>query len=119
MMARFATALAALLALTGAAVAHAQLEKATPGVGATVAGATEIRLVFSEGVEPKFSGVTLTAAGGAEQTLGKPSVEVGDSKVLVIKLAKPLAPGTYTVNWRAVSTDTHHSQGKFSFTVKP
>jgi methionine-rich copper-binding protein CopC len=119
MIARLSTGLAALLALTGAAFAHAQLEKAVPGVGSTVTSASEIRLQFSESVEPKFTGVTLTAEGGAEQALGKPSVDPGDTKALIVKIAKPLAPGTYTVTWHAVSVDTHHTQGAFSFTVKP
>ena len=42
------------------AFAHAQLKKATPAVGGTVASASEIRLEFSEGVEPKFTKVSLT-----------------------------------------------------------
>ncbi len=52
------------------AFAHAQLEKATPAVGGTVASANEIRLEFSEDVEPRFSGVTLSGAGGAAVPLG-------------------------------------------------
>lgn len=119
MIARVATGLAALLALSTAAFAHAQLEKATPGVGSTVASASEIRLEFSEGVEPKFTAVTLTADGGAEQALGKPGVAAGDSKVLIVRIVKPLAPGSYTVSWHAVSVDTHHTQGTFNFTIKP
>ena len=47
------------------AFAHAQLEKATPAVGGTVSSASEIRLEFSEGVEPKFSKVSLTGPSGA------------------------------------------------------
>ncbi len=50
-----AASLALICAAATAAFAHAQLEKATPPVGGTVASATEIRLTFSEGVEPKFS----------------------------------------------------------------
>jgi len=45
------------------AFAHAQLEKATPPVGGTVSPPSEIRLEFSEGVDLRFSGVTLTAPG--------------------------------------------------------
>jgi methionine-rich copper-binding protein CopC len=32
---------------------------------------------------------------------------------------KKLGPGVYDVNWHAVSVDTHHTQGSFSFTVQP
>ena len=56
---RIAVALAFALT-TAQAFAHAKLEKATPAVGGTVASASEIRLEFSEGVEPKFSKVSVT-----------------------------------------------------------
>ncbi len=97
---------------------HAQLEKATPAVGGTVASASEIRLEFSEGVEPRFSGVKVTGAGGAFVPLGQAKVEAGHQNVLIVPIAKPLSPGAYTVHWRAVSVDTHHTQGTFQFTVK-
>jgi copper resistance protein C len=99
------------------AFAHAQLEKATPAVGGTVAAPKEIRLEFSEGVEPRFSGVTLSGAGGAAVPLGAAKVEA-DAKVLIVPIAKALSPGVYSVHWHAVSVDTHHTQGTFEFTVK-
>jgi methionine-rich copper-binding protein CopC len=105
-------------ALTAAqAFAHAQLEKTTPPVGGTASSPSLIRLQFSEGVEPRFSGVTVTGPGGAA-ALGAASVEAGRQNVLVVPVAKPLAPGVYTVKWHAVSVDAHHTQGTFEFTVK-
>jgi methionine-rich copper-binding protein CopC len=101
------------------AYAHAQLESATPPVGGTIASASEVRLHFSEGVEPRFSGLTLSAASGAAATLGAAKTQPGDPTVLIVPIAKPLAPGVYTVRWHAVSVDTHHTQGSFEFTVKP
>ena len=115
---RIAAALAFAFAAP-AAFAHAQLEKATPPVGGAVTSPAEIRLKFSEGVEPRFSGIALTAEGGAAVPLGKPSVDPADSSVLIVKVGKALPPGVYTVNWRAVSVDTHHTQGDFQFTVTP
>ncbi|HTR13914.1 MAG TPA: copper homeostasis periplasmic binding protein CopC [Roseiarcus sp.] len=114
---KVAASLAFALAATQA-YAHAQLEKATPAVGGMVTPPNEIRLEFSEGVEPKFSKVTLRGAGGAAAPLGAPKVEAGHPNVLIAPIAKPLAPGVYTVHWHAVSVDTHHTQGNFSFTVK-
>lgn len=114
------TALAIAFALVAtAAYPHAQLVKATPAVGATVASATEIRLKFSEGVEPRFSHIALTAADGAAAPLGAAKVDSGDPTMFVAPIAKPLAPGVYTVKWSAVSVDTHHTQGDFQFTVAP
>ena len=100
------------------AFAHAQLEKATPAVGGTVAGASEIQLEFSEGVEPKFTGVTLTSASGASVPVGPAKTEPGNAAVLIVPIAKGLPPGAYTVRWHAVSVDTHHTQGTFEFTVQ-
>ena len=117
-MQRTAIAFAFALAAT-VAHAHAQLVKATPAVGATVASANEIRLKFSEGVESRFSRITLTAADGAAIALGAATIDSGDATVFVAPLAKPLPPGAYTVHWSAVSTDTHRTQGAFKFTVKP
>jgi methionine-rich copper-binding protein CopC len=115
---KFAAALAFVFAAT-AAFAHAQLEKATPAVGGTVTSPDEIRLKFSEGVEPRFSGVALNAEGGAAVLLGKPGVDPADNSVLIVKVGKTLPPGVYTVHWHAVSVDTHHTQGDFQFTVTP
>ena len=101
------------------AFAHAELERATPPAGGTVASASEIRLEFSEGVEARFSSVKLTAANGASVPLGRAKTEAGNAAVLVVPIDKRLPPGVYTVRWRAVSVDTHHTQGDFQFTVQP
>ncbi len=113
----FAAALAFVCASTGA-FAHAQLEKATPAVGGAVATPSEIRLEFSEGVEPKFSKVSVTGPGGVVP-LGAVKMDSGNPAVLIAPIAKPLSAGVYKVHWQAVSVDTHHTQGTFEFTVKP
>ena len=111
--------LAAVLSLSGvgAAFAHAQLQSASPPVGGAVAAPQEIRLTFSEGVEPKFSSIALSGPAGAIAT-GAAGTAAGDSHTLVVKIGHPLAPGSYSVKWRATSTDTHRTQGGFDFTVK-
>jgi copper resistance protein C len=115
------TALAASLALIcGAttAFAHAELEKASPPAGGTVSPPSEIRLTFSEGVEAKFSRISVTGPGGAAP-LGAATTESGNQAVLIAPITKGLAAGVYKVHWQAVSVDTHHTQGAFEFTVKP
>ena len=108
----------ALALIASQAFAHAQLEKASPPVGGTVASASEIRLTFSEGVELKFTKVSVTGPGGAVP-LGAAKTESGDQAVLIVPITKGLAAGVYKVHWQAVSVDTHHTQGTFEFTVKP
>ncbi len=101
------------------AFAHARLDKAAPPVGGAVAAPSEIRLTFSEGVEPKFSKISLTGPGGAEVALGAATTEAGNPAMLIAPITTALKPGAYIVRWRAVSVDTHHTKGAFQFTVKP
>ena len=114
---RIAASLAFVVIATQA-FAHAQLEKAMPAVGGTVASASEIRLEFSEGVEPKFTKVSVTGPGSVVP-LGAAKTESGNQAVLIVPISKPLSAGAYKVHWQAVSVDTHHTQGTFEFTVKP
>lgn len=102
------------------AQAHALLKKAVPAVGGTVsASPSEIRINFSEGVEPRFSGITLSSEAGAAVPVGKSSVDPSDASTLITPVSTPLKPGVYTVHWHAVATDTHRTQGSFQFTVQP
>jgi hypothetical protein len=110
----------ALAMVASPAFAHALLQKAVPAVGGTVdASPTEIRLKFSEGVEPSFSGIALTTEAGAAVPIGKPSVDPADSSVFIAPIPAALKPGVYTVTWHAVAVDTHKTQGSFQFTIKP
>jgi methionine-rich copper-binding protein CopC len=103
-----------------AAFAHAQLQKAVPAAGATVSASPgEIRLKFSEAVEPRFSSIALATQQGVTEPIGKPSVDPADNSVLVATIAQQLKPGVYKVTWRVVSVDTHKTQGSFAFTIAP
>lgn len=110
-------ALVLTLAATSA-LAHAQLERASPPVGGTVTDSPpEIRLQFSERVEPRLSVIALANGTGVAVPVGKPAVDPANTAVLIAKVSRRLAPGAYTVSWRAVSVDTHRMQGSFSFMV--
>jgi copper resistance protein C len=101
-----------------AAWAHAFLDRASPAVGSEVSGSPPaLTLTYSEPVEPLFSTVTVTDAGGAQVNEGKPAPQ-DNGRVLVLKL-KPLPPGAYSVEWHVTSVDTHKTEGHFTFTVKP
>lgn len=111
--------MAAAFALASlSAQAHALLESASPPVGGSVAASpAQIRLTFSEEVVPQFSGAQLAAEAGTAIPLGRPSVDPADRKTLVVPVGRELAPGRYKVSWRAVSVDTHRTEGSFSFAV--
>jgi methionine-rich copper-binding protein CopC len=101
------------------AAAHAFLNQAAPPVDGMVATPPkEIRLTFSEGVEPRFSDIELATADG-RAIATKPAIrDPGDDKQLVLAVP-PLAPGRYKVSWHVVSVDTHRTEGTYSFTVAP
>ena len=115
----FGLVVAALMMMSGEAAAHAMLERAEPAVGSTVNTApTELRLQFSERVEPALSAVELRDEKGRPVEKGALRSE-GDGTVLVLRLGAPLAPGRYKVIWRVLSVDTHVTRGDFSITVAP
>lgn len=119
---RTTRALAALLLLAagataGPAAAHAMLEQAEPAVGAAVAAAPgRVVLRFSEAVEPVFCAVSVRAADGTEVDRRDLHGLQGDAKALALSLGA-LPAGTYRVEWRAVSVDTHRTEGSYTFEV--
>ena len=107
------------LGVTAQASAHAELKSATPPADGTVAAApTELDLKFSEDLNLKFSGVTVTGPD-------KKAVQTGDATLmdgnttLMVPLTGTLAAGVYTVAWHALSADGHKTHGTYKFTVKP
>lgn len=111
----FASLLALVLALGATpARAHAFLDHANPLVGSAVRNAPrEVALWFTENLEPAFSRVTVQNAAGARVDRGKTSVSGNQMRVSL----GALPPGTYRVKWRAVSVDTHATEGDFTFRV--
>jgi len=102
-----------------AAGAHAFLDHADPRVGSTVKVApAELRIWFSEAVEPAFSTVRVLDARGQRVDTAAVQRDPQDRKLLHVPLAK-LPPGDYAVAWRIVSVDTHVSEGRFAFHVAP
>ncbi len=115
-------AVACLLALLcGVAVAHAHafLERAEPRVGSTVRAApVQVRLWFTERLEPSFSRVQVVNARSERVDRSDAGVDPDNASLLRVSLA-PLPLGAYTVIWRVVSVDTHVTEGEFVFRVAP
>ncbi len=112
-----ALALAGLLLHPGIAAAHAFLKRASPAVGSTVRPAPrEVAIEFTEGVEPRFSSITVQDASGVRVDQGAAHLEGGETRLAVG--LRPLVSGSYSVTWHVVATDTHRTQGRYGFTVK-
>ena len=108
-----------LLIIAGSArlEAHAFLKRAEPAVGSTVRTSPgEVRIWFTENIEPAFSTLQVFNASGTE--VDKHDVHVDHSSPAVLNVSLPrLEPGTYKVVWRVVSVDTHVTNGNFTFRV--
>jgi copper resistance protein C len=112
-----ALAVCAGLALPLAAEAHAFLDHASPAVGSSVPIAPRVvTMWFTQQLEPAFTTAVVTDKSGNNVGTGAAQVDPQDRTELQVPL-KPLPPGTYTVSWRALSVDTHTTQGHFTFQV--
>jgi len=102
-----------------AALAHGVLERATPAAGSTVHGSpAEVKLSFSQALEPAFSTVRVLNAGGKQVARKDQTLDAADARELRVSLP-PLTPGAYRVIWRVLSRDGHVTRGDLSFTVAP
>jgi len=103
-----------LLLIANDASAHATLDHAEPRVGNTVAtGPREVTLWFTQKLEPAFSRITVTNSAGQR-------VDTGSTRVSGNQMSVSLrsgGAGTYRVNWRVLSVDTHTTDGSFTFRV--
>ena len=111
----------ALLLMAGAGSAsleaHAFLKTATPAVGSTIQRSPgEVRLTFTEKIEPAFSMIQVFDASGKEVDKRDMHVSHSDASSMAISLP-PLQAGTYKVVWRVVSIDSHVTKGSFTFRI--
>lgn len=124
-MAFTASGLSRALILVGAvmatplAFAHAHLKTQSPAANSQVTAApSTLTLNFSEGIEPKFSGLTLTDAQKQAVKTGTAMRSEQDKAQLIVLLEQPLSSGEYTVDWHVVSVDGHKTHGTYTFSVK-
>ena len=105
------------LTATGAD-AHPRLQMSNPAAGATLKMAPkEIRMNFSEGLVPRFSGLELKDSHGKLMQTGTATLNPNDNTKLIVAIKTRLMAGSYSVAWHAVSVDTHRVSGKYSFKV--
>ncbi|WP_236191702.1 copper homeostasis periplasmic binding protein CopC [Pseudomonas pharyngis] len=115
--------LASGLLLSTLAQAHPKLLSSSPAEGADGAAPGKIELRFSEDLLTQFSGAKLVMTempGMAHSPMPmKAKVSAGsDPKTMLVTPLTPLPAGTYKVEWRAVSSDTHPITGNVTFKVQ-
>lgn len=108
---------ATVLMFHSLAFGHARLIRSEPAANAKLKQAPKlVELWFSEDLEPTMSTVTVTDQSGQRVDKNNATVAEGNKK-LQIDL-EDLGSGTYTVDWKALSTDQHTMKGKVTFSVE-
>jgi len=114
-----AMATLAVLASPGATLAHSLLVRSQPERRATVTRPPEeVRLWFSERIEPAYARLSVWDAGGKQVDAGDAAVDPANSTTLAVR-TPALRAGRYTVRYRVLSVDGHIVESSFDFTVRP
>ena len=79
---------------------------------------SEVKLWFTEKLEPAFSTLRVVDGNGKQVDGKDKEMDPKDPSAMRVSLP-PLPPGTYRVYWRALSADTHATEGDFTFVVAP
>lgn len=118
---RMSTPFVLILCLANApAFAHAHLKSTVPPVDGIISRApAALDITFSEGVNPKFSGVIITGPNGATVLGGPVELASGSNATLHVALPTGLTPGRYRVEWHTLAIDGHKSGGSYGFTIAP
>ena len=104
-----------ILTGTGGVEAHAFLKDSEPAVGGTVqTSPNEVRIRFTENIEPAFSSIKVFDAAGEQVDKRDVHLDRSDRALLHVSLPR-LGAGIYKVVWRVVSVDTHVTNGNFTF----
>ena len=99
-------------------LAHAFLDHSDPKVGSEVSAApTEVRIWFTQEIEPAFSSIQVFDAGGKEVDKKDCHQDSKDKTLLIVSIPADAGPGAYKVSWHVISIDTHKTQGDFKFTI--
>jgi methionine-rich copper-binding protein CopC len=109
--------LVALVSATRIAWAHSFPEQENPAAGATLAAPpAQVSIKYDAPIEKLFDSLQVLDSTGQDKAAGSPEVS-SDGYQLSVPVAT-LTPGDYTVKWRVVCVDTHHTEGSYTFTVK-
>ena len=100
------------------ALGHSGLQRAEPPVESSLKRPPpEVKLYFSDPLEPDYSTVRVKDGRGAQVDRQDAHVDASNPLLLRVTLP-PLEHGTYAVIWRVLSVDSHVTEGRFTFRVK-
>ncbi|HEY4608633.1 MAG TPA: copper resistance CopC family protein, partial [Ilumatobacteraceae bacterium] len=103
----------------GTAFAHAELLTSDPQPGAVLDTApANVTLSFNEAVEISLGAIRVFDGAGNSIDVSAARHPGGDQSTVQIDLPK-LANGSYVVDWRVVSSDSHPVHAAYTFQVGP
>ena len=107
-----------LLVAASPAFPHASLIRASPTANGIVKTAPkQVSIFFSERVRAALGAIAVQDANGVKVDFGDAK---SDNNGRVVRTSlRPLEAGTYRVDWRVQSGDSHTVQGSFTFQVRP
>jgi methionine-rich copper-binding protein CopC len=109
--------LASIVGEVATASAHSFPEEETPSAGAMLNEApAQVTIKYDAPIEKLFASLEVLNSAGQNMAMGPAEVSPDGWKLSVP--VNKLQPGEYTVQWRVVCIDTHHTQGSYSFTVE-
>jgi copper transport protein len=109
----------ALLSVPRNASAHLHLLHSLPADSASLSEPPrEIRLAFSQPVEPELSHITLFDAMGMPVPLSPVAASGTEGRELIASLRGALARGWYRVEWSTTGRDSHVVKGTLVFEVR-
>lgn len=102
----------------GAADIHLALQKSVPAADAEVEMVHEVALWFTEPPQENSVSIRVIDASGEAARVGGVERDSDDATAFTASLEGHLAPGGYTVAWRAMGSDGHVVRGEYSFSVR-
>ena len=95
---------------------HSFPNRSDPRVGRETKAPAHVTIWFDAGIEPLFSSIQVFDANKKQVDKGDSHIVANDNTVFEVSVP-PLPPGTYEVFWSVISVDTHHTEGRFKFTI--
>jgi methionine-rich copper-binding protein CopC len=101
----------------GLQLAHAIMTRTLPEQGATaIEGLAKIEIWYDSAVRDNMLALAVTDANGVRVDNRDPKVDPAD-QTHVFASVQPLAPGSYTIRYRAISVDSFLATGVWNLTV--
>ena len=117
-VATVATVAFLILLAPGAVLGHAELDTVSPADKSTVEGTPQIKMTFTEALDPAKSSITLVGPSGAVIDGNSNVPSGGSGKEMDFVVNGELQSETYTIRWTTASAvDGDIARGTTTFTV--